>query len=95
MGGEMMQRSDVVAILRGLASKYRNERDSERSKESGYARKDQRALDACQARSDVIHRHSLEIDELARNIETEGKRLENFCESCGLQGNVHQPWCKL
>ncbi len=94
MQNDTMQRADVVAILRGLASKYRNERNAERAKESNLARKDQRAFDQCQGRSDATHRHAIEIDRLACEIEAEGKRAESFCESCGLQGGVHLPWCK-
>lgn len=95
MADDTMRRADVVAILRGLADKL-----GKQSREEFKTSADREAFGfptvAAFEHGKSVARGQDEdaVRKLADSIEAEGKRLENHCGSCGLQGGAHLPWCR-
>lgn len=69
MSKETIQRADVVAILRGLASKFQSEHDKCRQEQRAFSRHDPEAAAESGAWAGACHNHAREVRKLANEIE--------------------------
>lgn len=69
----LMQRADVVAILRGLASKFQDEHDKTRKEQRAFSRHDPEAAAESGAWAGACANHARDVRKLADEIETEGR----------------------
>ena len=70
----LMQRSDVVAILRGLASKFHTEHDKTRKEQRAFSRHDPEAAAESGAWAGACANHARDVRKLADEIEAEGAK---------------------